>query len=113
MTTEDGSEDDGTMRDTTSGHHFVVVTFLTTPEEHTQAVREIGDYVEEFLSQQPGFIASRLLAATDGRSIVHQAEWTAESAFKAIAPAARKHPAFPKLMTYQPIGLGYQLVRSY
>lgn len=97
----------------TQAHHFVVVTFATTNENQAQALAEIGHYVGGFLSQQPGFVSSRLLASNDGQSIVHQAEWTTESAFAAAGPLARQHPDFPKLMAYQPKGVGYHLARAF
>jgi quinol monooxygenase YgiN len=99
--------------DQSNGHHFVVVTFSTQPGSQDQALNEIGDYVAGFLSQQPGFITSRLFASGDGSNIVHQAEWTDEAAFKAVGPLARKHPDFPKLMAYEPKGIGYHLHRSF
>jgi len=94
-------------------HHFVVVTFTTTQENQQQALADIGEYVERFLSRQPGFINSRLLAGNDGTGIVHQAEWTTESAFTAIGPLARQQPDFAKLMAYQPKGVGYRLAREF
>ncbi len=93
--------------------HYVVVTFVTTPDNQSQAVAEIGAYVADFLSQQPGFITSRLLASHDGTSLVHQAEWTSEAAFQAAGALAREHPDLPKLMAYQPSGAGYHLARTF
>ncbi len=97
----------------TSEHHFVVVTFRTTPSNQAQAVQEIGDYVADFLSQRPGFVTSRLFASLDGETIVHQAEWTHEEAFRNAGPLARQHPDLPKLMAYEPKGVGYQLQRTF
>ncbi len=94
-------------------HHFVVVTFTTTPANQSRALEEIGAYVASFLSQQPGFLTSRLLASRDGTSIVHQAEWTDEAAFQAAGALAREHPDLPKLMAYQPNGVGYRLARTF
>jgi hypothetical protein len=94
-------------------HHFVIVTFQTNDINQAQAIAEIGDYVADFLSQQPGFITSSLFVARDGQSIVHQAEWTNEAAFQAAGPLAREHPDFPKLMAYEPKGIGYQLARTF
>ena len=94
-------------------HHFVVVTFKTTPANQALAVEKIGDYVADFLSQQPGFIGSRLLASRDGHSIVHQAEWTNEAAFQAAGALARAHPDLPALMAYEPSGVGYRLARTF
>lgn len=96
-----------------SDSHFVVVTFQTTNDNQAQALQEIGDYVASFLSQQPGFLHSQLLASKDEQSIVHQAQWTDEASFVAVGPLARVHPDFPKLMAYAPKGLGYRLHRSF
>ena len=94
-------------------HHFVVVTFATTPDNQASALEEIGAYVAEFLSQQPGFVTSRLLASRDGESIVHQAEWLDEASFQAAGALARERPELPKLMAYQPRGVGYRLARAF
>ena len=94
-------------------HHYVVVTFSTNAANQARAIEEIGDYVAQFLSQQPGFIRSRLLAGKDGTTIVHQAEWTNEAAFQAAGVLAREHPDLPKLMAYEPRGAGYSLARSF
>lgn len=94
-------------------HHYVVVTFTTTEDNQAQAVDEIGAYVADFLSQQPGFVTSRLFASKDGQSIVHQAEWTSESAFQDAGVLARQHPDLPRLMAYSPSGVGYTLARTF
>jgi hypothetical protein len=94
-------------------HHYVVVTFTTTPGNQDQALTEIGDYVSTFLSQQAGFLTSRLLASLDGKRIVHLAEWTNNEAFVAAGALARQHPDLPKLMAYEPNGMGYQLTRTF
>ena len=94
-------------------HHFVIVTFNTNDTNQSQACAEIGDYVATFLSQQPGFITSRLFASRDGQTIVHQAEWTNETAFQAARSLARAHPDLPKLMAYTPKNLEYHLTRTF
>ncbi|XOV82780.1 MAG: antibiotic biosynthesis monooxygenase [bacterium] len=96
-----------------SAGHYVVVTFKTTADNQNQAVNDIADYVATFLSQQPGFIQSQLLASNDGQSIVHQAQWTDEAAFQAAGVLARKHPDLPKLMVYEPKGMGYRRVGTF
>ena len=96
-----------------SEHHYVVVNFKTTTENQNQAVEDIADYVASFLSQQPGFIKSQLLASNDGQNIVHQAQWTNEAAFQAAGVLARKHPDLPKLMAYEPKGIGYRQMRAF
>lgn len=93
--------------------HFVIVTFNTNEANQAQAVQEIGDYVADFLSQQPGFITSRLFASKDHQTIVHQAEWVSESAFQAAGVLARQHPDLPRLMAYEPKGVGYGLARTF
>ena len=95
------------------GHHFVIVTFKTNEDNQQRAILEIGDYVAEFLSRQPGFIRSSLFASNDAHSLVHQAEWVNESAFQAAGTLARKHPDLPKLMVFEPKGIGYQLSRTF
>ena len=94
-------------------NHYVIVTFTTKPSNQDQAVEEIGAYVADFLSQQPGFITSRLFASKDGQSIVHQAQWARESDFQAAGVLAREHPDLPKLMAYEPKGIGYALARTF
>ena len=94
-------------------HHYVVVTFKTTTDNQSQAVNDIADYVASFLSQQPGFIKSQLLASNDGQSLVHQAQWTNEAAFQAAGVLAREHPDLPKLMAYEPKGIGYRQMRTF
>jgi hypothetical protein len=96
-----------------SDPHFVVVIFQTTSDNQAQGLREIGGYVANFLSQQPGFLSSKLLASNDKQSIVHQAQWIDEASFVAVGPLARVHPDFPKLMAYAPKGIGYRLYSSY
>lgn len=97
----------------TRNHHYVVVNFSTTPANQAQALSEIGDYVGSFLSQQPGFITSRLFASNDGERIVHQAEWSSEADFQQAGVLARAHPDLPKLMAYAPNGSGYTLARTF
>lgn len=94
-------------------HHYVVVHFTTTLENQAQALQDIGAYVGSFLSQQPGFITSSLLASRDGLQIVHQAQWLNEAAFAAAGVLAREHPDLPKLMTYSPAGAGYTLHQTF
>lgn len=94
-------------------HHYVVVTFTTTPDNQAQAVTEIGDYVGSFLSQQPGFVSSSLFASRDGERIVHQAEWLSEADFQRAGTLAREHPDLPRLMAYAPSGTGYRLARRF
>lgn len=94
-------------------HHHVFVTFNTTKEQQAQALTEIGDYVAEFLSQQPGFVQSRLLASLDGEHVFHQAQWENEAAFQAAGQLARQHPDLPKLRLWAPVGTGCRLHRQF
>lgn len=88
-------------------------TYDTDGQDQAHALQEIGDYVDVFLSRQPGFVSSRLLASNDGKSIVHQSEWTSEAACLAAGTLARKHPRLPGLRTYKPRWLGYRLARAF
>ncbi|MFK7915674.1 MAG: antibiotic biosynthesis monooxygenase [Pseudomonadales bacterium] len=93
--------------------HHVVVMFDTTRESQAQALAEIGAYVDSFLSQQPGFVESVLLASNNGAQIVHHAQWENADAFADAGVLARAHPDLPKLMAYTPNGTGYSLYQTY
>ena len=93
--------------------HIVIVNFTTSESSQAQAIQEVGDYVESFLSHQLGFIASQLHASLDGRSLVHYAEWVSEKNFMAAAQKARSHPDLPMLMAYSPNASGYKIHRRF
>ena len=93
--------------------HIVIVNFTTSESSQAQAIQEVGDYVESFLSHQLGFIASQLHASLDGRSLVHYAEWVSEKNFMAAAEKARSHPDLPMLMAYSPNASGYKIHRRF
>tara|TARA_B100001179_G_C18305459_1_gene281426 strand:- start:202 stop:510 length:309 start_codon:yes stop_codon:yes gene_type:complete len=101
------------MAMTESKKHIVIVTFNIDSDNQRTALQEIGDYVGKFLSQQPGFLGSRLHSGLDGASIVHYAEWECQADFLKAGEKARSHPSFDKLMSYKPNGLGYRLHRSF
>ena len=98
---------------TESKKHIVIVTFNIDSDNQGLALQEIGDYVGNFLSQQPGFLSSRLHSGIDEASIVHYAEWECQTAFLKAGKKARSHPSFEKLMSYKPNGSGYRLHRSF
>lgn len=98
---------------TEAGEHHVVVEFEADPAEQQRALERIGAYVESFLSRQPGFIASTLLAGTDGRSIVHHARWQSEAHFQRAGEQARSHPDLPALRAYAPRGRGFSAWRHF
>jgi len=93
--------------------HIVIVTFETTAENQTEALEKIGAYVDSFLSQQPGFIASQLHRGLDGTSLVHYARWRSEADFQAAGEKARAHPDLPALRVFKPAGRGYAVWASY
>ena len=93
--------------------HIVVVQFTTAPAEQAEAVQLVGDYVADFLSQQPGFIKSRLHSSLDGESMVHYAEWESEADFQAAGAKAQDHPDLPALRAYHPLGRGYVVARTF
>lgn len=93
--------------------HIVVVHFSVDAAEQSAAAQKIGDYVASFLSQQPGFIASRLHLSNAGTGLLHYAEWESEADFQAAGALAREHPDLPALRAYQPSGVGYQVVRTF
>lgn len=91
----------------------VIVQFETTADNQQRALEEIGDYVEEFLSRQEGFLRSRLHRALDGTGLVHYALWRSEDDFRAAGVKAREHPALPGLMQYKPRGQYYDVSREF
>ncbi|MGD8418217.1 MAG: antibiotic biosynthesis monooxygenase [Pseudomonadales bacterium] len=97
----------------TGNEHIVIVTFETTPENQSEALEKIGAYVDTFLSQQPGFIDSRLHRGLDGTSLVHYARWRSEADFQTAGEKARVHPDLPALRRYKPAGRGYTVWASY
>lgn len=96
-----------------SGPFTVIVNFETTPENQQRALEEIGAYVEDFLSRQPGFVESRLLREADGGGLVHCASWRSAADFQAAGDKARAHPALPGLMQYKPTGRRFEVWRSF
>ncbi len=93
--------------------HIVVVHFSVPDGEEDTALQKIGDYVASFLSQQPGFITSRLHRNKDGGGLLHYAEWDSEADFQAAGVLAREHPDLPALLAYEPSGVGYQVERIF
>lgn len=95
------------------GLFTVIVRFDTTADTQERALREIGDYVDTFLSRQEGFVQSWLHRSTDGASLVHYALWDTEAQFRAAGEKARQHPALPGLMQYNPQGQYFELWREF
>jgi heme-degrading monooxygenase HmoA len=95
------------------GIYNVIVHFTTTPETQSDAIVEIGAYVDEFLSRQQGFLQSWLSSATDGENIVHFALWQSEADFRAAGEQARRHPALPGLMRYEPRARHHTIARVF
>lgn len=98
---------------TTDDAHIVIVNFEIEPGAQDEALEKIGNYVETFLSQQPGFIESALHAGLDGNRIVHYARWKSEDDFKAAGVGARAHPDMPALLAYKPSGQGYRVWKTF
>jgi len=93
--------------------HFVVVDFEVEPGEQDAALRLISEYVESFLSQQPGFVRSALHKGLDGVSLVHYAQWQSEDDFKRAGEKAQTHPDLPALLAFQPRGRGFTTWRTF
>lgn len=96
-----------------NGLFAVIVNFDTTAESQQHALDEIGAYIEDFLSRQPGFVQSWLHRALDGESLAHYALWRSEADFKAAGEKAREHPALPGLMQYKPSGRQFEVWRGF
>ncbi len=91
----------------------VIVNFETEPDEQSEALEKIGSYVGSFLSQQPGFVQSKLHQSTDGKRIVHYAQWQSEEDFRAFAEIAGSHPDLPAIRKYNPQAGFFELWREY
>jgi len=95
------------------GTFTVIVDFDTTAANQQQALEEIGAYVDEFLSRQPGFLESWLHRPVDGEGLVHYALWRSQADFQAAGEKARQHPALPGLMRCNPRGRQFEVWRSF
>ena len=95
------------------GSFTVIVDFDTTPETQAQALEEIGAYVAEFLSRQPGFLQSWLHRSLDGTALVHYALWRSAADFQAAGEKARQHPALPALRRFNPRGRQFEVWRGF
>ena len=91
----------------------VVVTFETDQENHAEARELIGAYIKNFLSQQPGFIESKLHQKREGTGLLHYARWQAEADFRAFAKIASAHPALPALRKFKPDANFYDVWAAY
>jgi hypothetical protein len=96
-----------------SSNYWIIVNFETEPGEQDIALGLIGNYIETFLSQQPGFIQSRLHKGTDGTRIVHCAEWKSEEHFRAFAGKAASHPDLPEIRKYKPDANFFEVWKQY
>lgn len=85
-----------------SDYFTVIVSFETEPDEQEAALEKIGRYIETFLSQQPGFVQSRLHQSRDGKRVLNYAQWQSESDFQNFAEKAQTHPDLPALRKYKP-----------
>jgi len=92
---------------------IVVVTFDTKKSNHATARTQIDDYIRDFLSQQPGFIESRLHELEAGSGLLHYASWQSENDFKSFALKARNHPALPAIREYAPSANFYHIFAEY
>jgi heme-degrading monooxygenase HmoA len=92
---------------------IVVVTFETTPDKHVEALQVLDEYIDRFLSIQPGFIESSLNEREDGHGYLHFARWENEADFRAFAEKAKNHPLLPKIRQFDASASFYQAVRHY
>ena len=68
--------------------------------------------MNNLLNQPPAFLTSLFFASLHREHIVHLAERTHNEAFVPAGARTRQHPDLPKLMAYEPKGMGYQLTRT-
>lgn len=96
-----------------SADFTVVVTFETDQQNHAEARELISAYIKDFLSQQPGFIESKLHENREGEGLLHYARWQAEADFLAFAKIASAHPALPALRKFKPNANFYDVWATY
>lgn len=79
---------------TTEPVTFVNV-FEVEPAQQTALVAILTEALEQVIRHRPGFVAARLLVATDGRSVINEATWTDPEAVAATRddPAAAEFAA--------------------
>ena len=94
-------------------HFIVVVTFETIPDKHAEALEILDEYIDSFLSLQPGFIESMLNEREDGRGYLHFARWRNESDFRAFAAKSKNHRLLPKIRQFHANATFYQSVSHY
>ena len=92
---------------------IVVVTFATTLDNHGEALQVLDEYIDTFLSIQPGFIDSRLNEQEDCGGYLHFARWRKESDFRAFAEKAKNHSLLPKIRQFDPSATFYRTVGHY
>lgn len=93
--------------------YVVIVNFETEPAVQDKALELIGNYIETFLSQQSGFVESRLNQSTDGKRIVHYAQWQSEAHFRAFAEKAAAHPDLPEIRNFNPDAGFFKIWKQY
>ena len=96
-----------------TSEHVVVVDFSVSADEEDQALHEIAEYIDSFLSKQPGFIVSTLHKGLEPGSILHYARWRSETDFNRAAQAAQSHPELPRMRSFNPHGRGFTPCRSF
>jgi heme-degrading monooxygenase HmoA len=92
---------------------IVVVTFETDQQNHAEAKELIGAYIKDFLSQQPGFIESKLHENRKATGLLHYARWKREADFRAFAEIASAHPALSALRKFKPNANFYDVWATY
>ena len=96
-----------------NNYFTVIVNFKVEPETQAEALEKIGHYIETFLSQQPGFVQSRLHKSIDGMRIVNYAQWESEEYFRAFAEKAVSHPDLSTLREYKPEAGFFEVWKQY
>ena len=69
------------MADAT-GPVVVISIFPVTPDRQAELLALLDANARDVLPHRPGFIAARLLTATDGTAVVNYAEWESEQALR-------------------------------
>ena len=90
----------------------VIVTFDVAPEEQERLCTLVREYIDQFISQQPGFVSANLHKSLCGKRVINYAQWQSMEHFKAFGAKARSRPELPELLSFGPQATFYTVVHT-
>ena len=80
----------------------VMVTFDVAKEEQDKLCGIVKGYIDNFISEQEGFVSAHIHKSICGKRVVNYAQWQSLEHFKAFGEKAKTRPELPELLSYQP-----------